>query len=56
METAEDRKQRYIQDIMEAHPIYKPDSYIAQETAKRLQRLPEQPIFYLWHLAKAVKK
>jgi len=52
LETAEERKRRYIGDILKAHPIYLPDSYISQQTAKRLQGLPEQSVFWLWHLAR----
>ncbi|HUV52835.1 MAG TPA: hypothetical protein VMW64_07150 [Dehalococcoidia bacterium] len=51
-ESVEERKSRHIQDILKAHPIYLPDTYISQETAKRLQKLPEQTIFWLWHLAR----
>ncbi|GAH52407.1 unnamed protein product [marine sediment metagenome] len=51
-ESVEERKSRHIQDILKAHPIYLPDTCISQETAKRLQKLPEQTVFWLWHLAR----
>jgi len=47
-----EKKRKYIEEILKAHPIYLPDAYISQETAKRLQRLPEQTVFWLWHLSR----
>ena len=50
MQTSQERKQRYVKDILKAHPFYMPETFIAQQAAKRLLRLPEQTVFYLWHL------
>jgi len=51
-ETTTERKERYIQDILKAHPIYPPATHVAQEAAKAMRKLPEQAIFYLYHLSK----
>ena len=50
METAAERKERSIQAILKAHPTYLPESYIAQQAAKAMRRMPEQTLFYLWLL------
>ena len=50
-ETVPERKRRWIRDIQKAHPIYTPDSHVSQQAAKAMERLPEQAVFYLWHLA-----
>ena len=55
METVAERKSRYVSDILKAHPIYLEEAFISQQTGKRLQKLPEQAIFWLWHLAKGTK-
>jgi len=39
-----------IDAILKAHPIYLPETHISQQTAKALQRLPEQAVFWLYHL------
>ena len=43
-------KRRYVDAILKAHPTYTPDSAIAQRAAKSLIGLPEQTLFYLYHL------
>lgn len=51
MQTLLERKRHYIQLITQAHSLYLPDSAIAVKAAKALERLPEQVLFYLYHLA-----
>jgi len=48
--SSQERKERYIQALLKAHPIYLPDTFVAQNAAKSLRRVPEQTLFYLWHL------
>jgi len=50
VETTEQRKERYIQTILKAHPFYLPETHVAQQAAKSMRRMPEQTLFYLWHL------
>ncbi|MDD4986997.1 MAG: hypothetical protein PHQ43_14730 [Dehalococcoidales bacterium] len=51
MTASGDRKKEYVDKILKRHPIYLPETFISQQAAKRLQKLPEQTIFWLWHLA-----
>jgi len=51
METVIERKERHIQAILKAHPIYLPDTCVAQGAAKSMRRMPEQAVFYLYLLA-----
>lgn len=43
-------KRRYIDAIMRGHPLYRPETHIAQEAEKAMLKLPEQALFYLFHL------
>jgi len=52
-ETSAERKERYIGAILKAHPIYLPETYVAQQAAEAMRRMPEQALFYLYHLAKS---
>lgn len=53
METTQERKERYIKDILAAHPVWIPETFIAQKAASAMRRMSEQNLFYLWHLATA---
>ena len=48
METTSERKEKYVQAILKAHPIYPSDSFIALNAAKAMRRMPEQVLFYLY--------
>ena len=56
METVLERKRRYIEDILKAHPFYLPETHVSKQTAKALEKMPEQAVWWLWHLAKAINK
>jgi len=49
-ETVLERKRRWIRDIQKAHTFYSPESHVSQKAAKAMEKLPEQAVFYLWHL------
>jgi hypothetical protein len=50
MESAADKKSRYVSALLEAHPVYLPDTFVSQSTATALKRLPEQALFWLYLL------
>jgi len=54
-ETLAERKARYVSDILKAHPIYLAETHISQEAGKYIGKLPEQPLFWLWHMAKGTQ-
>ena len=56
MESLTDRKNLYIDAIVKGHPVYVPEDVISQRAAKSLQRLPEQTLFWLFHLLPDEKK
>ena len=41
MESVTERKGRHIQAILQAHPIYLPETHIAQQAAKAMRKMPE---------------
>ena len=49
MSTATERKLKYIQAIINNHPIYTPDSAVAKCAERNLYKLSEQTLFYLYH-------
>ena len=43
-------KEKYLKAIAERHPVYTPGSAIAQKAIASMRQLPEQTLFYLYHL------